>query len=144
MNANHKVLIFTDLDGSLLDRDTFKFDKISKYIKDLISKGIFIIPNSSKTKKEIDIFNKELDEDLPFIVENGAAIYNLKIINSSFPEKISLSTEISEILDIFNNQISNKYNSKCKFIKNLTNDKQLQIFGQSLQIHWPWDWSPLH
>ena len=52
MNANHKVLIFTDLDGSLLDRDTFKFDKISKYIKNLISKGIFIIPNSSKTKNE--------------------------------------------------------------------------------------------
>ena len=40
MNANHKVLIFTDLDGSLLDRDTFKFDQILRYIKDLISKGI--------------------------------------------------------------------------------------------------------
>ena len=131
MNANHKVLIFTDLDGSLLDRDTFKFDKISKYIKDLISKGIFIIPNSSKTKKEIDSFNTELDEDLPFIVENGAAIYNLNLINASFPEKISLSREISEILDIFNNKISKKYKSKCKFIKNLTSDKQLQIFGQS-------------
>ena len=131
MNANHKVLIFTDLDGSLLDRDTFKFDKISKYIKDLISKGIFIIPNSSKTKNEIDSFNKELDEDLPFIVENGAAIYNLNLINASFPEKISLSREISEILDIFNNKISKKYKSKCKFIKNLISDKQLQIFGQS-------------
>ncbi len=42
--------------------------KILQYIKDLISKGIFIIPNSSKTKKEIDSFNKELDEDLPFIM----------------------------------------------------------------------------
>ena len=131
MNANHKVLIFTDLDGSLLDRDTFKFDKILQYIKNLISKGIFIIPNSSKTKNEIDSFNKELDEDLPFIVENGAAIYNLNLINASFPEKISLSREISEILDIFNNKISKKYKSKCKFIKNLTSDKQLQIFGQS-------------
>ena len=131
MNANNKVLIFTDLDGSLLDRDTFKFDKILQYIKDLISKGIFIIPNSSKTKNEIDSFNKELDEDLPFIVENGAAIYNLNLINASFPEKISLSREISEILDIFNNKISKKYKSKCKFIKNLTSDKQLQIFGQS-------------
>ena len=66
MNANHKVLIFTDLDGSLLDRDTFKFDKILNYIKDLISKGIFIIPNSSKTKKELESFNKELGEDLLF------------------------------------------------------------------------------
>ena len=88
MNANHKVLIFTDLDGSLLDRDTFKFDKISKYIKALISDGIYIIPNSSKTKKEIENFNIELDENLPFIVENGAAIYNLNLIHSSFPEKI--------------------------------------------------------
>ena len=129
MNANHKVLIFTDLDGSLLDRDTFKFDKISKFIKDLISKGIFIIPNSSKTKVEIEKFNNDLDEDLPFVVENGAAIYNLNLINSSFPEKISLSREINEIIEIFDNKISSKYKSKCKFIKDLTSDKQSEIFG---------------
>ena len=32
-----KTLIFTDLDGSLLDRDTFKFDEIKDYIKKLLS-----------------------------------------------------------------------------------------------------------
>ena len=111
MNANNKVLIFTDLDGSLLDRDTFKFDKILNYIKDLISKGIFIIPNSSKTKKEIESFNKELDEDLPFVVENGAANYNLNLINSSFPEKISLSREINEIIEIFDNSVDESINN---------------------------------
>ena len=37
-----------------------------------------------------------------FLVENGAAIYNLNLIHSSFPEKISLSREINEILEIFN------------------------------------------
>ena len=52
MNASQKILIFTDLDGTLLDRDTFKFDKIFNYIKELISKDISIIPTSSKTKKE--------------------------------------------------------------------------------------------
>ena len=52
-----KVLIFTDLDGSLLHRDTFKFDEIKDYLKELISKGIFIIPNTSKTEKEILQFN---------------------------------------------------------------------------------------
>ena len=51
MNASQKILIFTDLDGTLLDRDTFKFDKIFNYIKELISKDISIIPTSSKTKK---------------------------------------------------------------------------------------------
>ena len=38
------VVIFTDLDGTLLDRDTFKFDEIKDYIKSLINKGITIIP----------------------------------------------------------------------------------------------------
>ena len=55
-----KVLIFTDLDGSLLHRDTFKFDEIKDYLKELISKGIFIIPNTSKTENEILQFNYEL------------------------------------------------------------------------------------
>ena len=48
-----KILIFTDLDGSLLHRDTFKFDPIKDYIVSLVNQGIIIIPNSSKTEKEI-------------------------------------------------------------------------------------------
>ena len=103
-----KIIIFTDLDGTLLDRDTFKFDKISGYLKDLILEDICIIPNSSKTRQEIEGFNKELDENLSYVVENGAAIYNLNLINSGFPEKISLSREIDEILKVFKNKISKK------------------------------------
>ena len=33
-----QIIIFTDLDGSLLDKDTFKFDEIEDYFKDLISR----------------------------------------------------------------------------------------------------------
>jgi len=128
-----KILIFTDLDGTLLDRDNFKFDKIINYIKELIQKDIYIIPNSSKTLAEINNFNLELDEDLPFIVENGAAIYKLNLINSSFPEKISLSRETSEILKIFEKKVSIKFRSKCKFINKLSIDKQLKILGLSKQ-----------
>ena len=74
MEKTIKVLIFTDLDGSLLHRDTFKFDEIKDYLKQLISKGIFIIPNTSKTEKEIVEFIKELGSELPFISENGSSI----------------------------------------------------------------------
>ena len=80
MNKNYKILIFTDLDGSLLHRDTFKFDEIKDYLKQLISKGIFIIPNTSKTEKEILEFNNELGSSLPYISENGSAI-NLSLIH---------------------------------------------------------------
>ena len=80
MEKIFKVLIFTDLDGSLLHRDTFKFDEIKDYLKKLISKGIFIIPNTSKTEKEILEFNTELGSSLPYISENGSAINGLDLL----------------------------------------------------------------
>ena len=70
MKKKFVVAIFTDLDGSLLHRDTFKFDPIKNYIKNLVNDGIIIIPNSSKTEKEIESFNEELGIQLPYISEN--------------------------------------------------------------------------
>ena len=80
---NTQIIIFTDLDGTLLDTKTFKFDQISQYVKYLISIGVMIIPNSSKTKSEILNFCHELKEELPFIVENGAAIYKICLLYTS-------------------------------------------------------------
>ena len=51
MKKKLTILIFTDLDGSLLDRDTFKFDTIKNYVKSLVNDGIIIIPNSSKNRE---------------------------------------------------------------------------------------------
>ena len=64
MNKKLSVIIFTDLDGTLLHRDTFKFDEIKDYIKSLVSKGIILIPNTSKTQIEIEDFNRKLDLNL--------------------------------------------------------------------------------
>ena len=97
MEKVFKVLIFTDLDGSLLHRDTFKFDEIKDYIRQLISKGIFIIPNTSKTEKEILEFNSDLGSSLPFISENGATINGLDLLNKNLPQELILSRE-KEIL----------------------------------------------
>ena len=97
----------------------------------LISNEIFIIPNSSKTESEILNFNKELGEKLPFIAENGAAIYKMNLINSDFPEKIILSRDKEEILNVFLKKIPKKFISKCKFVLKLKKDEQLKIFGLS-------------
>ena len=101
MNKN-KILIFTDLDGSILDRDTFKFDQIKQYMKKVLNSGILIIPNSSKTESEIVEFNQELGENLAYISENGSVINGLNLLNSNFPNKIILSREKEE------NSIKNK------------------------------------
>ena len=100
MNKN-KILIFTDLDGSILDRDTFKFDQIKQYMKKILNSGILIIPNSSKTESEIVEFNQELGENLAYISENGSVINGLNLLNSNFPNKIILSREKEELLKIY-------------------------------------------
>ena len=123
------VLIFTDLDGSLLHRTTFKFDEIKNYIKDLISKGICIIPNSSKTDSEILDFNKELGENLPYISENGSVINGLNIFNQNFPDKIILSREKSEILKIFETKVTERLKNKCSLISKMTKKKQIKVLG---------------
>ena len=129
MKFNSKILIFTDLDGSLLNRDNFEFGSIKNFIKELLSHDIFIIPNSSKTAKEITNFNDELEEKLPYIAENGSSIHDLNLINSNFPEKITLSREIGELLEIFQKNVPNNLKIKCKFLKDLTKKEQLNILG---------------
>ena len=37
MKKKLSILIFTDLDGSLLHRETFEFSEIKDYIKNLVS-----------------------------------------------------------------------------------------------------------
>ena len=124
------VVIFTDLDGSLLHRDTFKFDPIKDYIRSLINGGIIIIPNSSKTEKEIEKFNEELGIELPYISENGSAIHGLNLINQNFPNKIILSREKEELLKIFNQKTPEKLTNKCVQISKLSKKEQEKIFGQ--------------
>ena len=124
------LVIFTDLDGSLLHRDTFKFDSIKDYIKSLVNSGITIIPNSSKTEVEIEKFNEELGIELPFISENGSLIQGLNLINRNFPNKIILSRQKEELIKIFDNKVPEKIRNKCFRISKMDKKKQEKIFGQ--------------
>ena len=124
-----KILIFTDLDGSLLDRDTFKFDEIKHYLKKLLSKGIFIIPNTSKTEKEILEFNNELGSNLPYISENGSAINGLDLLNSNLPKELILSREKNNLTKIFEKSVPINLQNKCEWLSEMNKKKQSLIFG---------------
>ena len=132
MKKNFTVVIFTDLDGSLLHKDTFRFDNIKDYIKKLIDRGIVIIPNSSKTGKEIKKFNHELGIDLPYISENGSCIEGLNRINSNFPSNIILSRDKEELLKIFNDKVPKELKDKCIQISQINKSEQEKIFGQKI------------
>ena len=129
MNKIFSVVIFTDLDGSLLHRDTFKFDPIKDYITNLINKGIIIIPTSSKTEEELEKFNIELGEKLPYISENGSFIHGLNLINTHFPNKIVLSREKEELIKIFYAKVPERLKDKCIQISKMNKIDQEKIFG---------------
>ena len=131
MIKKFSIFIFTDLDASLIQRDTFKFDEIKGYIKSLISKGIYIIPNTSKTEIEINEFNKELGLNLPYISENGSSINGLNLINKNFPNQINLSRDKDDIFKIFKKIVPENLKVKCRLIFKMEKKVQSEIFGLS-------------
>ena len=129
MKKIYKILIFTDLDATLLHRDTFQFDDIKDYLTQLLSNGIFIIPNTSKTEKEILEFNNELGSSLPHIAENGAVIKGLDLLKSNLPKELILSKEKDNLAKIFKKSVPDNLQNKCKWLSEMDKKKQSLIFG---------------
>ncbi|WP_144211601.1 HAD-IIB family hydrolase [Shewanella donghaensis] len=70
-----RPLIFTDMDGTLLDHFDYSFSSAIDVIEGLNEKKIPIIPNTSKTFAEMEKFQQTIGFNSPFISENGAVIY---------------------------------------------------------------------
>ena len=69
------TLVFTDLDGTLLDHNDYSFDAAKEGLSLLKSNSVPIIIATSKTFSEVLLLQKELQIKEPFIVENGAGIF---------------------------------------------------------------------
>ncbi len=69
------LLIFTDLDGTLLDHHSYEFTAALPLLLRLEQYGVVTIVCTSKTYSEVIHLRKQLNNHAPFIVENGAAIY---------------------------------------------------------------------
>jgi mannosyl-3-phosphoglycerate phosphatase family protein len=68
-------IVFTDLDGILLDSETYSYEKSLAAIKLLKDNDISVIFCLAKTRAEQEIYRHELGLFHPFIVENGGAIF---------------------------------------------------------------------
>lgn len=75
MSSSSRRLVFTDLDGSLLDHETYSFEPARPLLAQLASAGIPVVPVTSKTRVEIESLRLQMNNQHPFIVENGAAVF---------------------------------------------------------------------
>lgn len=89
----NKIIIFTDLDATLLDYYNYSFEPALPALKIIKEKNIPLIICSSKTKREIEYYRKKLGNTHPFISENGGGIF---IPKNYFKFQISDSRCITE------------------------------------------------
>jgi len=68
------LLVYTDLDGTLLDHDSYSFDAALPALRRLQQLGVPVVPVTSKTLAELDTLLTALDINGPCIAENGGLI----------------------------------------------------------------------
>lgn len=92
-----KTLLFTDLDGTLIDHHTYSASVAKTALLALTEKGIPVIFCSSKTFAEQLDLQKKLGLHHPFIVENGSAI---AIPKGYFPFALEEAVQVSKSHDM--------------------------------------------
>ncbi|HMK42701.1 MAG TPA: HAD-IIB family hydrolase [Dissulfurispiraceae bacterium] len=75
MPDDRKYIIFSDLDGTLLDQASYSFGPAKSALRLLAGRSIPVVLCSSKTKAEIEHYRKAMGNAHPFIAENGGGIY---------------------------------------------------------------------
>ena len=85
-----QILIFTDLDGTLLDYSDYSFERALPALEIIERRKIPLVICTSKTQAEIEYYRRRLNNRHPFISENGGGIFipkdyrELQIANYEF------------------------------------------------------------
>jgi mannosyl-3-phosphoglycerate phosphatase len=73
-NPMNGWLVFTDLDGTLLDHHSYDFSPALPALELLKKNHVPVIPISSKTYAELNVHKEQLQLNGPMVAENGAVI----------------------------------------------------------------------
>lgn len=70
-----KTIIFTDLDGTLLDETSYSYAEALPALNLIATNHTPLILCSSKTRAELEMYRMQLNNTHPFISENGGGIF---------------------------------------------------------------------
>ncbi len=70
-----RLIIFTDLDATLLDHDTYDWEPAQRMLDRIRAQGWPLVFVTSKTRAEVERIRLDMELDQPFVVENGAAAF---------------------------------------------------------------------
>jgi mannosyl-3-phosphoglycerate phosphatase len=134
------VLVFTDLDGTLLDHDNYSFAAAQPALSRLNELNIPVILNTSKTLAELEWLTEALNNPHPFIVENGSALCVPKGYFASLPgatlvhgyKVIRMAPEYATVLQLLN-QLRNELEVGFRGFHDMTADEVATETGLSAE-----------
>jgi mannosyl-3-phosphoglycerate phosphatase len=125
MTTTRKLIIFTDLDGTLLDRNTYSFEQARPALHLIKQKDIPLVLSSSKSRTEIEFYRGRLENSHPFISENGGAVFVPKnYFSFQFPYD-------KELIEYFVLELGTFYSQIIEILKSIKNETGLPIKGFS-------------
>jgi mannosyl-3-phosphoglycerate phosphatase len=69
------LVVFTDVDGTLIDHDSYSVEPAREALAQLQGRGIPVVLCSSKTRAEVERLQEDLGTAHPFVIENGGAVF---------------------------------------------------------------------
>lgn len=119
-------LIFSDLDDTLLDHNSYDWEKARPALEYCSTSNIPVILVSSKTRAEILTIRREMHLDFPFISENGGGIFfPLRYEKNLMGRRLSLSDGFFKIT------LGSPYKDLVNKIKEIADETGLRLRGFS-------------
>ena len=86
-----RTVIFTDLDGALLDGRSYSWRAAEEALAELDRRDVPLVFCTSKTRVEVEELRRKLDNGHPFITENGGGIF---IPDGYFPSAMERASRV--------------------------------------------------
>lgn len=117
------IIIFSDLDGTLLDAESYSYEPAREALKEISTLQIPLVMISSKTNKEIEFVRRNMGNRHPFVSENGAGIF---IPEGYFPFPISYDRRTDNYLVV---ESGIPYARLTEFLDRIIREDTLPIRG---------------
>ncbi len=118
-----KFVLFTDLDGTLLDPSDYSYDVALPVLGALKREDVPVVFCTAKTLAESEYYREELGIKDPFIVENGGAIF---IPHGYFSFEFSHTVEMGDYSVI---ELGARYEELRRALEEIRAETGLKIIG---------------
>ena len=85
------LVVFTDLDGTLLDHRTYSWAAAEEALAELQRRRVPLVFVTSKTRAEVEVLQRKIGWIQPFVTENGGGIF---LPHGYFPQRLEDATRV--------------------------------------------------